>query len=280
MATALPGLVGLSGNIGKLSGFSVLNLKVPPKSKAIIDMRAWWSTDDLFSKIGAGNVASGTTWEDRVSRKTLTQPSPSYLPAVYATNADNKGPWHGNVIGGWSLAGAHGLPVGKDEAWIVIVGGANGYGAPPYNTGLHGFKYGNTSYSTVNQRILSFDENMALVAGPASSQLNYGWPQANAWQVIMVKCSEWARELWVDGTLVSSSYSLITDSTPITGITFGAPAGGDYTWPYNRDLMVTGPMDITQRQWLEGYLAWNKADVSRLPSNHPYKLFPPIGKIV
>ncbi len=40
-------------------------------------------------------------------------------------------------------------------------------------------------------------------------------------------------------------------------------------------LVFNSQITTTQRQQIEGYLAWKWGLVSSLPSTHPYKLFPP-----
>lgn len=40
-------------------------------------------------------------------------------------------------------------------------------------------------------------------------------------------------------------------------------------------VIYSGTLSLTQRQQVEGYLAWKWGLVASLPANHPYKLFPP-----
>lgn len=41
------------------------------------------------------------------------------------------------------------------------------------------------------------------------------------------------------------------------------------------EILVYSTLTVSQRQSIEGYLAWKWGLVSTLPANHPYKLFPP-----
>jgi hypothetical protein len=69
--------------------------------------------------------------------------------------------------------------------------------------------------------------------------------------------------------------------TNTTGFKIGSynDTGGYGTYNANFDcgeiLVYGGSLSVSQRQQVEGYLAWKWGLVGNLPGNHPFKLFPP-----
>ena len=56
----------------------------------------------------------------------------------------------------------------------------------------------------------------------------------------------------------------------------GNSTGGGQPWGTLQELIIySTTLSITQRQQVEGYLAWKWTLQSSLPTTHPYKLFPP-----
>ncbi|MFN7904080.1 MAG: Ig-like domain-containing protein [Pseudobdellovibrionaceae bacterium] len=61
------------------------------------------------------------------------------------------------------------------------------------------------------------------------------------------------------------------------GSTIGAQGGGVYSWRGSvaEIVQISGPLSVTNRQRIEGYLAWKWGLSSKLPVGHPHKASPP-----
>ncbi len=92
----------------------------------------------------------------------------------------------------------------------------------------------------------------------------------------------------MSGTQGSSYLSGVNTSNRTANYTAGTCAGyvigarwaATVTTPLvnaniNEIIVYNTPVTMVQRQQVEGYLAWKWRLVSQLPSNHPYKLYPP-----
>jgi hypothetical protein len=78
------------------------------------------------------------------------------------------------------------------------------------------------------------------------------------------------------GTQTSASGRTGTLST--TGIRIGSDVGTASLSAWNSwigEIILTQDISFDQSQLIEGYLAWKWGLTSSLPSNHPYKNFPP-----
>jgi hypothetical protein len=84
---------------------------------------------------------------------------------------------------------------------------------------------------------------------------------------------------YVNGTLASS---LVTEAvspseTSTTNTYFGTiDTGYSGTVAFHEIIIYTSNVSQTDRQKVEGYLAWKWGLVGNLPGNHPFKLFPPL----
>jgi len=83
-------------------------------------------------------------------------------------------------------------------------------------------------------------------------------------------------ELWKNGTVAGSNASGHTVST-VGNITLGYAGGTSYqSTDFCEMLILSGTVDTTTREKIEGYLAWKWGLVSSLPGGHTYKDRPPL----
>jgi hypothetical protein len=75
----------------------------------------------------------------------------------------------------------------------------------------------------------------------------------------------------VAGGVSANTQNLIS----YAGANIGALLGGFFAGGMAEIVMTTSALSTSDRQKLEGYLAWKWGLESNLPSNHPYKLLPP-----
>lgn len=132
-----------------------------------------------------------------------------------------------------------GMPVNTDTNMLTFGGNSGGYSG----------NIPNTSLTTVNM----YNDNMNTTQG--SQYLNgnlTGVPTANYTALSSSGYGLGAR--WLSGAM-SLTYA--------------------FTGNIYEVLLYTGPLTTTQRQSVEGYLAWKWGLVASLPSNHPYKNYPP-----
>jgi hypothetical protein len=88
---------------------------------------------------------------------------------------------------------------------------------------------------------------------------------------------------WTNGTAntITGTYTLPANMDSINsfnGIYIGTRGDnfhGPFTGTFSEILIYNTPLTATQRQQIEGYLAWKWSLQTQLPSNHPYKLSPP-----
>jgi hypothetical protein len=88
---------------------------------------------------------------------------------------------------------------------------------------------------------------------------------------------------WTNGTAntITGTYTLPANMDSINsfnGIYIGTRGDnfhGPFTGTFSEILIYNTALTATQRQQIEGYLAWKWSLQTQLPSNHPYKLSPP-----
>jgi hypothetical protein len=99
----------------------------------------------------------------------------------------------------------------------------------------------------------------------------------SAFNIIIAVISSGSQVIYKNGTQQSSDTETLTGATS-DSLTIGrfTPGLSEY---YEGDLgeMIVYPSSLStrNRQQVEGYLAWKWGLQGTLPSNHPYKLFPP-----
>lgn len=102
-----------------------------------------------------------------------------------------------------------------------------------------------------------------------STSDTYSTPTAGIWGMLLNTAS--GRLLFKDGTQVASSGTTTTLSS-YTGANLGNFLASDY---YNGDIaevvVTTTALSTTDRQKMEGYLAWKWGLQASLPADHPYK---------
>lgn len=84
--------------------------------------------------------------------------------------------------------------------------------------------------------------------------------------------------LYVDGNLIADDTTGVSTSAVATAApsyTLDIGSGGNGVWPWKGQIaeviIISGAVDTTTRQLIEGYLAWKWGLEANLPSGHPYK---------
>lgn len=94
------------------------------------------------------------------------------------------------------------------------------------------------------------------------------------------KCSttDDVQEIWLDGTLLDSDASGHS-VTVVDDIFIGSANGQGYVdGDFGEGILFDGAISDTERQKLEGYLAYRWLLQGNLPGGHPYKTAPPVFK--
>ncbi|MFN8020479.1 MAG: prepilin-type N-terminal cleavage/methylation domain-containing protein [Acidimicrobiales bacterium] len=82
-----------------------------------------------------------------------------------------------------------------------------------------------------------------------------------------------SRNLWIDGTGSGGAGPLPLSTWSNAGI--GRDSSGSYRGLVGEIVIVTKALSTSDRQKLEGYLAWKWGTASTLPASHPYRSTPP-----
>lgn len=275
MSLDLPGLGGgPKGLGGGLGGFSPINLRLPPRGGGggALQVLAWWTIEDALALNGPGTTTGNTDkWIDRVGNRVLSAGT-TYTPILQASHADGKGGFMNNYQGGWyNYVDPHRLPIDR-EFWIFQI--CEIVGLPTsgnMNSGAWGFGLGGDHYAGMAAEISFNAQAEARAKFGSMTPSVVSWAQVAGWELWAVRFSPTGIEQWRNGSLISAAQA--GPMTPINTIGFkvGAPMGGDYVIPHYRDIMATGPLTTTQRQRVEGYLAWLHGDASSLPLHHPFR---------
>ena len=125
-------------------------------------------------------------------------------------------------------------------------------GAPSSVTGLFA-NCGGTTYLQVN--------------GTAWATQGSTIPK-NTQNLLMIQYTSTNAYVWLNGTL---NFSASTSAFTRVGIAFGA-RGGNYMYGFYYEIAYyNSVLSTTDRQLMEGYLAWKWGLQANLPSGHPYK---------
>lgn len=90
----------------------------------------------------------------------------------------------------------------------------------------------------------------------------------NTQNLLMIQYTSTNAYVWLNGTL---NFSTTTSSFTRIGISFGK-RGGNYMYGYYYEIVhYSSVITTTERQRIEGYLAWKWNLQANLPSDHPYK---------
>jgi hypothetical protein len=138
--------------------------------------------------------------------------------------------------------------------------------------------YNNTSYSAV----ILHQPNTNNIGGYRNGIQNYVTVTTNTSFILGQQYSGSTAQLYLNGTASSSVSSSGTFNTSSYGIgrdVGNTDGGGSYAyWPgsISEVILYNTSLTTTQRQQVEGYLAWKWGLVANLPTGHPYKT-PPIA---
>lgn len=86
--------------------------------------------------------------------------------------------------------------------------------------------------------------------------------------LLMIQYTSTNAYIWLNGTL---NFTIGTNTFTRTGISFGKRQGNYLHGFYYEIVHYSSVITITERQRIEGYLAWKWNLQGSLPSNHPYK---------
>ena len=230
----------------------------------------WLDADDASTITIATGVSQ---WNDKSSNGyNMTQASTSNQPA-YVTNAQN-----GRAVVRFTPANSHQMAAG--DVLDIRTGGMSIVAA--YKNNANGYVLTKTAGAI----------NVNSEWGFATSQADFamggvvtttGGTATNA-----TKVSSWVMDrsagstFWVNGTETnadtSSPFPNTDDLNNTAALTLGNRSGAT-TLLFNGDLyeivVSLSAISTSDRQKLEGYLAWKWGRVSSLPSDHPYKNIQP-----
>ena len=134
---------------------------------------------------------------------------------------------------------------------------------PYYNASLSGMKGYITSYNG-----LAIDYTNSTLVDNAV---------ANAVTLTCAVIQSGSQQIYRFGSLQSSATASLSSATSPYLFLGAYPAGAGYYFNGNlcEVLVFNATLDASQRQTIEGYLAWKWGLVSSLPSSHPHKNIPP-----
>jgi hypothetical protein len=81
--------------------------------------------------------------------------------------------------------------------------------------------------------------------------------------------------VWANGSISSVINGIISGTITIDSLILGRRSGDYMTGYFNEVIHLNSALSSSQRQGVEGYLAWKWGLQSTLPQTHPFKLFPP-----
>ena len=222
---------------------------------------AWWDPTQGFSLNGS-NVAS---WTDRVGAVVASQTTASSQPA-YSSTARNNSP--GITLSNQVLRFIPGQnwPHGAVPLSIAVVGYVSpSVGQYDYRTA---FGYGSNGGAVE----LGLGSNNIDVSNGASKDFKSSAAWAGADQIAVITYDGATVSVYGSGSSAGSGTLAIAPSLSTGIIGTGIQYPSDYWMGCVQDQILTSSVLTTsQRQKLEGYLAWKNNIVGLLPTSHPYK---------
>ena len=235
---------------------------------------AWWNADDHgtsnMTDDGSGLISA---WVDRIGGVSLTG-STTARPTWSATSFNASGAscaaltFNGtaNCLTGTSFGS---IPVSTTPGTIMVAG--SGAGTADANSRFI-IAYGGTASGS--QRRVGKNTADTAVGGDGTTQTSGG------------TLLNWLDEAIVSLDFAATTYTLAangTVGTPTTGATLNTTAtririgastattAANFWKGMVRHVFVTTALTTTQRQQLEGWLAWDCGLTALLPATHPYK---------
>jgi len=158
-----------------------------------------------------------------------------------------------------------------------------------FSQGVYAYYYRLLSVGSTSANDYNSPSYASILHNPDSTQIggyrnfatNFGSVTTNTTFLICLQYDGTNSTNFINGTSASSVAS--TGSFGTTSYSIGrdvgnTDGGGAYTyWPgkVGEVIIFNSSLSNTQRQQVEGYLAWKWGLKDSLPSSHPYKLFPP-----
>jgi len=235
---------------------------------------AWWNADDHgtanMTDDGAGLISA---WKDRVGGLSLTATTTA-RPTWSATSFNASGAscaaltfdGTANCLTGTSFGS---IPVSTTPGTIMVAG--SGAGTADANSRFI-IAYGGTAGGS--QRRVGKNTADTAVGGDGTTQTSGG------------TLLNWLNEAIVSLDFAATTYTLAangTVGTPTTGATLNTTAtririgastattAANFWKGMARHVFVTTALTTTQRQQLEGWIAWDCGLTGLLPATHPYK---------
>ena len=237
-----------------------ISVRIPFQPNQITGLNLWLDGSDLNTIALNGN--SVLRWNDKSGNNRTANAAiaptyslngimfngAQYLSVINATGLFTNTAFSIFIVE--RLTGASGYVIGDD---VVNGGGA-------VNGSLHiGYR------STANFAFAFYGNDLEItgLSGVSTRIWSLNMPSVNNRNAIL------------NGTLVATSGNN-SKLTTMTSLTLGRVFGGAYyTGTIYEILGYVGELSTTQRQQVEGYLAWKWNLVASLPPTHPYKNIPP-----
>lgn len=261
---------GLRG--AKLKYFTTISQSAPPSlwTPAEITTQVWLDASDSAElTLNGTNV---TSWNNKSGGTDFAQATasrqPTYLSSIDAVEFDGTDDY---------LSAATNFGNGGNQNFMCVC-------VIDYQ-----------SLSTVSDRLFQYGNGQSSGVnsiGGGTSGVGWNWRHNNGFSAhtnittAQKYLTSWVRsagttyaddEMWANGTQQSRSSGSTSNSTNITtdftSLGYGIAGGGTEYYSNARvyEIVVARLDDATNRQLLEGYMAWKWGMEGSLPSGHPYK---------
>lgn len=227
-------------------------------------LNAWLKPEDFSAIVEAGNIA---TWHDASGNaRDFTGGGPSGAPQATATNGLNgfkAAYFTGHGASKFTPPSPSTYLSGRTSTATFFVSkntAING-GGPVDGWGSNGDEYWPFSDSKVYSGYGSNARKDAISTGTVS---------LTAWHVFGLSsaASDW--ELWADGTQLFNTTSNVVGLGTAPQIGYCASTGTAFNGYLEEVVDCNAALTTTERQKLEGYLAWKFGLEANLPAGHPY----------
>lgn len=265
----MPKILRTTNNKMLRLGNSILRVDVP-WTPAQLSTIAWYDASDLSTISQVGGYVS--QWNDKSGNlRHLVQASASNQPITNSRKMNG----YLNVLDfdGGDYMQRTGFPVSNASMSVIMVAqidSIDNISDAIFSTSASkDFSLEAYNATQFNGRVFcvgASNPSPALTGGPFQGPSIY-----NA----HVNTNGFNIQAYVDGTLRASAAYIGAISSTVTFRIFACRNATCFPNGAVAEVIVRSRNTTTERQQIEGYLAWKWGTVSSLPLTHPYKIFPP-----
>ena len=243
-----------------------------------------WTPSSLGSKairifkapdVALADGAAISNWDSRdTNDRDLTQATGSLQPTYRPTGRNGKPSVHFDGSDDYLSTVSTGLPITTAASSVFAVG----YGQSTATQARSLFCWGSNTTGTLRSLGVS---SAGLIIGSTSGTGNShtaseSWRQFDRMVAWTLDGATLASKLFVDGG-AEQAFSLASVNTPSAAGRAGSRVDGANFWSGEVQalVIVNAVLTTNERQFLEGWAAWEFGLVPSLPSDHPYKSAPP-----